>query len=418
VHSLCVAREFDSHLALQRNGFINIATNVDLMLVHMPKQALVVSYSKIYSDPRVLRQINWLKEFGYEVTTLGLGEAPFESIKTHYEIHVRSLFFRLVSYLVFNGERRYSMLFKRINQHILKTFNSNHKFDVVVFNDLDLLPLAAEIAHAQSLLYPKAHFHLDLHEYFLDHGIGFVWRVLFKKYASWLQQQIDPKLWDSVSTVSPSIAKLYEDSKIFDNVASVLSTPKKESLPVKRCSESEIHLVYHGTVDFSRGLLELVDIIQHLDNKFHLNLVLVGSASKIAKLRNRAKKYSHRIHFWDPVPTKDIAKLINKFDIEVIFYVPTSLNLLHALPNKYFEAVQANLAIIHGKSPSMQAMSNRYGNGITVDSWTFEALADSLNNLSVHDIDSCKMKSSNARLELCSEMEAFRFMELIAGNQK
>jgi hypothetical protein len=384
----------------------------------MSKQALVVSYSKIYSDPRVLRQINWLKEFGYDVTTVGLGEAPQEIVKTHYEVKVRSLSFRLFSYLLFNGWRRYSLLFKQINHHILQEIESNHKFDVVVFNDLDLLPFASELLRIDALSNPKAHFHLDLHEYFLDHGIGFIWRLLFKKYASWLQQQIDPKIWDSVSTVSPSIAKLYEDSKIFDNVASVLSTPKKESLPVKRCSESEIHLVYHGTVDFSRGLLELVDIIQHLDNRFHLNLVLVGSANKIAKLRNRAKKYSHRIHFWDPVPTKDIAKLINQFDIEVVFYIPTSLNLLHALPNKYFEAVQANLAIIHGKSPSMQAMSNRYGNGITVDSWTFEALADSLNNLSVHDIDSCKVKSSHAGAELCSEMEAFRFMELIAGNQK
>jgi hypothetical protein len=384
----------------------------------MQKQALIVSYSKISSDPRVLRQINWLKASGYEIVTVGLGELRPNTVKVHCQIKVRSLPFRLFSYLLFNGRLRYTFLFKQVNKNILKKIDSNEFFNVVVFNDLDLLPFVQEVRQLKVCSDLQTHFHLDLHEYFPDHGIGFVWQMFFKQYSFWLQTQIDPTSWDSVSTVSPSIAKLYEQSRIFDSVASILSTPKRETLPIKQCSETRIDLVYHGAVDLSRGLNELIDAVQNLDNRFHLNLVLVGSAGKIMKLQKRAKANSERIHFWDPVPTEDIAKLINRFDIEIIFYFPTSLNLLHAMPNKYFEATQANLAILHGQSPSMQAISMQYGNGILVEDWTYNALTDRLNNLSAEKINSLKASSLLAGEELCSEVEGHRFLKLVEGSSK
>ncbi len=407
-----------SSWAPQTKCLINLFCRIELILVHMQKQALIVSYSKISSDPRVLRQINWLKASGYEIVTVGLGELRPNTVKVHCQIKVRSLPLRLFSYLLFNGRLRYIFLFKQINKNTLKTIDANNDFNVVVFNDLDLLPFAHEVKQLQICSRLQTHFHLDLHEYFPDHGIGFVWQLLFKQYVFWLLTQIHPTSWDSVSTVSPSLAKLYEQSKIFDSVASILSTPKRERLPITQCSESRINLVYHGAVDLNRGLNELVDAVQNLDNRFHLNLVLVGSARKIMKLRKRAKINSERIHFWDPVPTEDIAKLINRFDIEVIFYIPTSLNLLHAMPNKYFEATQANLAILHGQSPSMEAMSKRFGNGILVEDWTYNALTDRLNNLSADEINSLKASSLLAGEELCSEVEGYRFLELVEGSSK
>ena len=384
----------------------------------MPKSALLVSYSNIERDPRVLRQIQWLTSASYEVVTIGLGESPTTSIKTHFQLKKRSLLFRTVAYVLVRKRFRYLLLIEHPNRYLRQALYKLGNFDLVVFNDIDLLPLAIKLKQDEQIARIDTRFHLDLHEYFPDHGIGLTWRLLFKCYSEWLQTELSAETWDSISTVSPSIAELYEESKILNSVSYILSAPKKETLQIARCSENRIDLVYHGTVDLRRGLMDLVNAVQYLDNRFHLNLVLVGSARNISKLERQARNRPERIHFWDSVPTTEIAKLISRFDIEVIFYIPKSLNLLHALPNKYLEAVQANLAIIHGQSPSMQTISDRYGNGITVGGWTFEALIERLNLLTTHEINSLKTNSSIARSDLCSEVEGVRFLNLVEGNPK
>ena len=239
--------------------------------------------------------------------------------------------------------------------------------------------------------------------------------MLFKRYGQWLQSIIHTTSWSTVSTVSPSIANLYVKAQIFDEVSCILSTPKKHNLDVIQCTENRIDLVYHGLADLDRGLLNLVDLMSTLDYRFHINLMLVGSQRNISKLRKRAKLYDHRIHFLPSVETLQIVNAINRFDIEVIFFPPITLNLFHALPNKYFEAVQANLAVLHGPGPSMQSLSEQFGFGIATRDWSFQSVSTILNSLTSKTVNDLKTKSNEAANTLCSEVEGVKFMKLIYG---
>lgn len=307
------------------------------------------------------------------------------------------------------------MLVSRPNKHEFNKIQSLGSFDQIVFNDLDLLPLAALLTNNGHAAGNRTGCHLDLHEYFPDQGVGLIWRLLFRRYGQWLQSIVHTTSWSTVTTVSPSIANLYVKAQIFAEVSCILSAPEKHDLEVVQCAADRIDLIYHGLADLHRGLLDLVDLISTLDNRFHLNFILVGSQRNISKLKKKAKPYVHRIHFLPSVETQQIVNAINQFDIEVIFFPPITLNLFHALPNKYFEAVQANLAVLHGPSPSMQSLSEQFGFGIATKDWNFLSLSTTLNSLTSKTINDLKTKSNEATNVLCSEVEGVKFMKLISG---
>ena len=384
----------------------------------MSKSALVASFSNIEQDPRVLRQIHWLTSASYEVSTIGLGQSPSTRVNKHFQIKKRGLLFRSMSYVLFRKRLRYWLLIEHPNRKLIQALCKLGTFDLIVFNDIDLLPLAMRLKQNEQISRIDTRFHLDLHEYFPDHGIGLVWKLLFKHYGKWLQNQLSAEQWDSVSTVAPSIAKLYEQSQIFREVSYVLSAPQYEDIRPTECVNERIDLVYHGVADLDRGLVQLIRLVKSLDERFHLNLMLVGSKRDISALMESAKDEIDRIHFCDPVKTTEIARAINQFDIEVIFFVPHTLNLRYALPNKYFEAVQAKLAVIHGPSPSMQVLSDKYRNCIQVDDWNFASLGERLNLLTVDEINTYKMNSVKASFEFSSENEGVRFLGIVEGPEK
>jgi hypothetical protein len=384
----------------------------------MPKSALLVSYSNIERDPRVLRQIQWLTSASYEVVTIGLGHSPTTSIKTHFQLKKRSLLFRTMAYVFVRKRFRYLLLVEHPNRYLTQALFKQGNFDLIVFNDIDLLPLAIKFKKNRQISRSNTRFHLDLHEFFPDHGIGLMWKLLFKSYSRWLQNQLSTEMWDTVSTVAPSIAKLYEHSEIFQKVSYVLSAPRYEDIEPSECTNERIDLVYHGVADLGRGLIQLIELLSILDERFHLNLMLVGSKRNISALMKCAKDHIGRIHFYDPVKTTEIARAINQFDIEVIFFVPHTLNLRYSLPNKYFEAVQAKLAVVHGPSPSMQTLSDKYKNAIQVDDWNFASLAERLNLLTVDEINTHKMNSVKASFEFSSENEGSQFIGIVEGRER
>jgi hypothetical protein len=406
-----------SQLAFKQRAIYKVA-DIDLHLKYMSQSALVVSFSNIEQDPRVLRQIQWLTSASYDVVTIGLGQSPAASINTHFQLKTRSLLFRVVTYVLVRKRFRYWLLIEQPNRLLIHELYKLGNFDLIVFNDIDLLPLAMRFKQDGQVSKIDTRFHLDLHEYFPDHGIGLVWKLLFKHYGKWLQSQLSAEQWDSVSTVAPSIAKLYEQSQIFRQVSYVLSAPRYEDIRPTECVNERINLVYHGLADLDRGLVQLIKLVSSLEERFHLHLMLVGPKRNISTLMKSAKDNINRIHFCEPVKTTEIARAINQFDIEVIFFVPHTLNLRYSLPNKYFEAVQAKIAIVHGTSPSMQVLSDKYKNGFHVDDWDFTSLGERLNSLTVNEINTYKTNSVKASFEFSSENEGSRFISIVEGRDQ
>jgi glycosyltransferase involved in cell wall biosynthesis len=379
------------------------------------KRALVMSYSTIHSDPRVLREVEWLLSDGWAVDTVGFGDGIKGEKIRHFEVRMRPFPIRVPLYAILNGSARYKILVESQLPDLSEL--GNICYDLVLANDLDFLPWCTDKIFNSTLSDSKTKWHLDLHEYFGDQGHGTVWKLLFRKYHQWLFGFTTSDVWTTRSTVAEGIADLYSQLVDFKDMKIVRNAPRYSGLLPTLPQEDKIKLVYHGVADLDRGLEELVHSVKHLDERFELHLLLMGNSRAIKKLKRAVIEDSveGRVFFHNPVDVEEIPKAINPYDLEVIFFPPVTENLRHALPNKFFEAVQASIGVVIGDSPNMRAIIETEKFGLVVDGWQFSDLVSALNGLDRATVNEMKINASNASKKLNSEYERTNFLSEIAN---
>jgi glycosyltransferase involved in cell wall biosynthesis len=197
----------------------------------------------------------------------------------------------------------------------------------------------------------------------------------------------------------------------------VRNAPRYSGLLPTLTQEDKIMLVYHGVADLGRGLEGLVRSIKHLDDRFELHLFLMGDARAITKLKKIVSRDSvaKKVMFHQPVNIEDIPTAINPYDLEVIFYPPLTENLRHALPNKFFEAIQAGIGVVIGDSTNMRAIVDSEKLGLVVDGWAWADLVSALNGLDRAMVNEFKSNASIASKKLNSEYERKNFLSEIAN---
>ena len=386
-----------------------------------PTTALIVNDSALKNDPRVLRQIEWLAASGWTIDTLGLGPTPPDGVRVHYTLRpftgVRnSRVFRTLVHALLPNRLRFRLLDGWRVPHTLRQRVPRDRYNLVVMNDIELLPWIRY--SVRNLLDGPSGgaCHLDLHEYHEWSPKNRVERILRRRlagYHAWLKSHIRLAIFTSRSTVAPGIAELYA-TEFSIPLPSIVrnSTPfvSQEPSPV---DPMEINLVYHGNADPDRGLHLLVEAMRLLDTRFVLNLMLTGSSDDRSWLANFARDLGDRVRFVAPVPMPEVPSAINRFDLEIIFFPPTTNNLRYVLPNKFFEAVQGRLGLVIGESVDMVALVTQFDNGLVVNGWRPEDLAAAIESLDGAKTEKMKSGSHAAARYLCSEREKISFLHAL-----
>lgn len=248
-------------------------------------------------------------------------------------------------------------------QHLL----AQRSFDLVVANDISALPLALELAGNCPVL-------MDAHEYSpKEFDDKLLWKVLFGRYHHDLCRRYLPKA-AAMTTVCQGIADEYEREygvpcKVIHNA------PLDQKLSPSAVDADCIRLIHHGSAIRSRHLGVMIEMMKHLDARFTLDFMLVETdAAYMAELRAAAQADS-RIRFIEPVAMQDICQRLNEFDVGVYLLPPVNFNHEHALPNKFFEFIQARLAVAIGPSPEMATLLRQYQCGVVAESFDPQALA-------------------------------------------
>lgn len=360
------------------------------------KTILIICRNHLSKAPRFLMEVNALCS-DYKIVAAGLTadnheNYSFFSLNPYNSEHFKNIKFHL----------KYPFLLKKIISAFLKIFYYKNvikqisksefemlkeiNFDLIIVHHLTDLPLAVKLAK-----YKNVKLIFNAHEYYpLEFDDNPDW--MKNVYPSYMK--IAKKHFKHVEIcfcVGEIIAKKYE--KEFNLNSIVITNSKIFCDLYPKPISSKIRLIHHGIANRSRKIELMIDMMKYLNDNYTLDLMLVSnSIDYIKELKLLASDYSN-INFIEPVQLNEIPSFTNNYDIGVFLLPPTNFNYSFALPNKFFEFIQARLAIAIGPSPEMASFVNKYELGIVADDFTSKSLAEKIKKLSFDQIMFHKIQS-------------------------
>jgi hypothetical protein len=363
-------------------------------------------YAPVAGDARVTNQIRWLEQAGYRVDILSRGPEHPDATGTPLKIGYPPLWKRVLLHAAMTPPAR----FRKLVGDLLPEM-SGRTYDLVVVNDLHLLPWAVDAIPALT----SGPVTLDLHEVYAGNGTGLSYKLLIEQYDEWLCTFIDAPVFSRRLTVANGIADLYHDRYGIERPEVIRNVAPYEDLTPSPVDPERILLVHHGFASQGRGIDVMLDAALRFEPRFTLVLMVLGEESELGMIRRHAAVRSGRAVLRDPVGVSEVARALNDCDLEVIFFPPRFANNVYALPNKFFEAVQARLGVIIGHSPEIEPFVRTHALGLVVDGWGVTQLVDAVNALTPDEIAAMKRGSDAAALTLSTRGEGPRFLAAIGA---
>jgi len=389
----------------------------------------IYSQSYLQKDPRVRRQVEFLSK-DFKITVfgkshpelpvhrfndlswlIGIPEPGSKSIRYVFRYFRQYGFVQFVLVGIFLIARslpvfpRFLTFYEvhLLRRRVLSKIRA-HAFDVILANDISALGVCATGKANAKLVY-------DAHEYSPGQHTGTLTGRLKNAYARRLLARYLPAC-NAVTTVGSGIAELYRREFGVNPVVLTNAPNYRKLKPVFR-NDGKIRLVHHGLVRRRRNLESMIDVLRLLDRRYTLDFYLVVQDYRYYEELKRYAGGEDRIRFNDPVPMKALPEVLNRYDIGIRFYPPVTLNMEHGLPNKFFEFIQARLAVAVGPSADTARYIKKYGVGIVSDDFSPESMASALNGLNQDKIREFKKRSDMHARELSSEANGERLKSVI-----
>lgn len=355
---------------------------------------LIICYSPLHRDPRVLRQIRSLNK-KFRIFTAGLSN-PSVPVANHVQLSLyhRNKIQKLLKLFYILLGKYDKVYWNQIRLRELQNL-SRLDFHLIIANDIDSLPIAYKLTQIKC-----AKLIFDAHEFYPDFGQKNLISLINRKVILDICHNYLGKV-GCMFVVSKGIQKEYRKKFGIESFIIRNSTDyhNLDTSDVKH----KISLVHHGLAHPARKLEILVDLMEYLNPRFELHFYLVVKEQYeryFHFLKEKAFKYRSRIFFHQPVNTSEIPEELNKYDLGIFILPWTSTNYKYALPNKFFEFIQARLGVIIGPSPDMKTYVEEYGLGVVSKSYDVTHISMLLNKLSISEIKKFKNNSDKFAKDL------------------
>ena len=301
-------------------------------------------------------------------------------------------FFPVNKYLNYLSNLRYNL--NSIDSKLRKLH-----FDLILVEDLQLLPLSMEICQSTPVVF-------DVREYYPAQGEDSIIFNIFEKKERIRLCNLYLKNCNLLFTVSQGLVDQYK--KNFDvDMHLLLSVPYFRDIKVKDNLDDKIKMVHHGFANHNRKIENMIKIVRGLDKRFSLDLYLTGNDEYIKILKDFSGNDS-RIQFYEPIPFENIIDVLSSYDIGFFYVEPTTFNLSRCLPNKFFEFIQARIMIAVGPTPDMSELILKYDCGIISKEFSINSMIDSLNKLNKYEILRMKNNANIAANDLNFENQIIK----------
>ncbi|WDM43736.1 glycosyltransferase family 1 protein [Microbacterium luteolum] len=353
---------------------------------------LILSFDAIDIDPRVIKQVRRFAE-DHEVTTCSPGGSPDPRVEhvTLDPADVRPLgrLRNLVDDIA--REREW---FGWTYDHLPLVQQTRRRlrgraFDAVLANDGETLGAAISLVGADRV-------HADLHEFYPGLPVDETKLGLRqRRYWTWLITRFASRVRSS-TTVGREIAKRYREYGLDAGVVTN-ATPFRDFAPTS--TQTPIRLVHSGNPFRERGLAEIMRAVAASTADVSLDLYLTyNPPTDREQLVALADELGPRITVREPVSQAELIDVLHDYDLGIHVLPPTSENNALALPNKFFDFVQARLGIIVGPSIEMASIVTRDGLGIVTEDFSESSILAALNGLTPAAVDEFKaVVQANAR---------------------
>lgn len=194
---------------------------------------------------------------------------------------------------------------------------------------------------------------------------------------------------DAVLTVSDSIADWLANEYEIARPIVVMNAPERISATPTRTLRETIGVardtplvVYVGSVTVDRGLELCVEALEHLP---HVHFATVGWRYEETE-RRMIEKATHlgvgdRLHFVDPVPSREVIGFIADADASVMAIQNVCLSYYFCFPNKLLESVFAGLPVAVADLVELRRFIDENPVGLVMDERTSRSIASTLEEL-------------------------------------
>ena len=356
---------------------------------------------------------------GYEVDLLGLtperplpvrktivlGEDPrARSRRTKWMAQARRALATLS--VLPNSLERY--LARRWKPQDDRAWQHSLSYDVVVIENVDLFPViqAAQCCNRS---------------YWISELRDFDWKTQGLNPQERLRILGDRTLFRAFLPRSSEVITVSQDQEqeLFQRLALgsrvIRSLPNHRNIAPSPVQEHRIALVYHGAIARGRSSHLMIQAMKHLDMRFTLDLFVPSSVAAPRYLRTlqKAAEFDERIRFHEGLNYSELLEVTSRFDLGLALFPPTTTSLKGALPNKFFEYIQARLGVVVGPNSEMSDYVRRYKFGVVTDGFGAKDVAAALNALTVDDISEFKHRADAASPELCFENEEVEYKSMM-----
>ncbi|PAF49463.1 hypothetical protein BKH41_02020 [Helicobacter sp. 12S02232-10] len=361
---------------------------------------LVLCAANPATNPRPQRMITLLKKY-HKVYAMGINASEIENVEVFsYPTYKKRNFFEeicLYKNVIF---KNWQKLIDTKNRLEIPKILNRYAFDLIICHDLVLLPIVLRCKKNAKILFDAREF------YPAQNKTNLRWRFLFSKFNDYLCKTYLPQI-DCTITVSKGLQEAYKknygiECRLF------YSLPQYHDLIPSQINPNKIKIIYHGAANPNRKIEKMIEVSKYLQERFELDFMLINTdenymkflKKKVDKIRLKGKK----VAIIPPVTYDKIIPFTSDYDLGLYAIPPSTLNLKHALPNKFFEYIQARLGLIITPNPEMIPFIHTYKNGLIIKNFRPKTIANAINALDEKQIKKLKECSNKAAKTLNIKM--------------
>lgn len=390
------------------------------------KRVLIACCADPRNDPRPFRMIQWLKD-PYDVTVASyvpqgrveidgvrcftMNEPPPPPVTFWSKVRNKTLTVFRVRGMLKLARIRLGM-FEPLVWPLLQQYYPildllREDFDLIISHDLVLMPLIFRANRNAKVL-------LDAREFYpRNYDDQFKWRLMTGPINDYLCREYMPRC-DKMVTVCDGLAAEY--NRCYGVAPEVLmSLPGYRELPVRPVEDGVVRMIHHGHASPSRRIETMIEMMDHVDERFRLDLMLMPNQSEYWRMLCGMVEQRKNVRMIPPVTMPEIIPFSNAYDVGLFLCQPSNFNLKFALPNKLFEFIQSRLMVAIGPSVEMRKIVERYGCGVVAEDFEPATLGRVLNALSAEQIARYKEQSGRAAGELNEGANRARVLEMVGG---